>query len=604
MTPAEPHTIAVVGVGPRGTYALERLAAILEATPDPPRLRVHLVEPNELGPGVVYSTSQPNTFLMNTIAAQITAFSDSSVENAGPSTDGPTLREWLHDQGRRVPPGYYPARAEHGAYLLECVRASVARLRHFGEVIEHKSPAIDLSLVRDTCELRLRDGETVRAKHVLLTLGNVSHIRPTEPMFDGATHERFTGGGEFIDDPFPLHQKFEHIPASTSVGIIGLGLTAIDVILAMTVQRGGSFQHTPRGFTYRPSGREPKLFAWSRSGLPLGVRGRNQKGVYGQYRARFTTTDGIDALRFRHGRLDFHEHVLPLVLADMKFAFYSAAGLLPRSARGWNAPYEFRAFERGLKRHQRFSWTWFQRPLGVARTGYAHRLERFLVSDLRDAVGGNVRNPRKAACDVLRDIRDAIRYAVEFQSLTARSHKRFAEEFLPLYNRLAVGPPLVRGMQLLALMRAGILDIGLGPSPVVQTTGAKRPFVVRSSQIDPAREEPLEYIIDARVKPIPSELTVNLILRNLASEAIVADTTDVYRLGTLQITKDGYLVDGNNRPLYAISVMGQVCEGTVWYTQVAARPGVNSRAMRDAGRWASSVVRECKQLPTQEETKC
>jgi len=38
---------------------------------------------------------------------------------------------------------------------------------------------------------------------------------------------------------------------------------------------------------YRPSGKEPRIVAGSRSGLPMLARGRNQKAPTYRYQARF-----------------------------------------------------------------------------------------------------------------------------------------------------------------------------------------------------------------------------------------------------------------------------------------------------------------------------
>ena len=48
---------------------------------------------------------------------------------------------------------------------------------------------------------------------------------------------------------------------------------------------------------YRPSGREPRLYAGSRRGVPYHARGENEKGAHGRYAPRLLTAEYVAALR-------------------------------------------------------------------------------------------------------------------------------------------------------------------------------------------------------------------------------------------------------------------------------------------------------------------
>ena len=61
-------------------------------------------------------------------------------------------------------------------------------------------------------------------------------------------------------------------------------------------------------------------------------------------------------------------------------------------------------------------------------------------ADLREAEAGNLGSPVKAATDVLRDTREALRSAVEYGGLTPASHRYFVEEFNAVTNRILVRP--------------------------------------------------------------------------------------------------------------------------------------------------------------------
>ena len=67
-----------------------------------------------------------------------------------------------------------------------------------------------------------------------------------------------------------------------------------------------------------------------------------------------------------------------------------------------------------------------------------------------EAEAGNLGSPVKAATDVLRDTREALRSAVEYGGLTPASHRYFVEEFNAVTNRISFGPPRRRNLEYLA----------------------------------------------------------------------------------------------------------------------------------------------------------
>lgn len=84
------YHVAIVGVGPRGLNILERIKAIFECQSIEVELVVHLINPKEPGQGV-HITNQTEDLLINTIAGQVTMFSDATVTNAGPIVKGPSF---------------------------------------------------------------------------------------------------------------------------------------------------------------------------------------------------------------------------------------------------------------------------------------------------------------------------------------------------------------------------------------------------------------------------------------------------------------------------------------------------------------------------------
>jgi hypothetical protein len=74
------RAIAIVGAGPRGAGLLERLAASLpELLPPRTGLDVHLIDPFPAGAGRIWRHAQSPLLAMNSMAADVTMFTDASV---------------------------------------------------------------------------------------------------------------------------------------------------------------------------------------------------------------------------------------------------------------------------------------------------------------------------------------------------------------------------------------------------------------------------------------------------------------------------------------------------------------------------------------------
>ena len=527
---------------------------------------------------------------MNTVACQITAYADSSVADAGPTGDGPTLFEWMKDRGDPVEENDYISRASHGRYLAAAIERCCENAPQNVEIVKHHAQARDLNAVPGGKEIVLNTGVTLVAQKVLLTTGNVGDQQPRScPIANLLPGESVDA---YIENPYPV-ERLEAMVPRTDVGVIGLGLTSIDVIMSLTIGRGGSFQRGQSGnLRYLASGREPTIHAWSRTGMPLATRAANQKGSTGQYRPRLLTEEMIDHLTSQKGKLDFKRDIEPLLIGDMAVAFYEVACGSTQAdevASRLEAGEPLEEVVAAQPYREKFSWASLVEPPLLSGDDYQDgpdfqtRWTAWLEADIEEARLGNATSPWKGCCDALRDLRDALRHAVEFDSLTAASQRYVAHEFTPINNRLAVGPPVHRAEEILSLVEAGILRIDWGPGPSARYDKKSGKIVLRSTRLAKPQEQILDVVIDGRVVPEQSELIRRLVLRRMARLATNSDATGTYPLRTIEVTRKGYVVNGYGTADKSVCASGQIAEGTVWYPQVAARYGVNSRSFRDAG---------------------
>ncbi|WP_236570104.1 FAD/NAD(P)-binding protein [Streptomyces mexicanus] len=179
---------------------LERICADERAAaPSPRRVTIHLVDPCRPGAGRVWRTDQSRLLLMNTVASQVTVFTDDTVTMRGPVEPGPDLYEWARSvvlaspadrfgaatyaEAAGLHPDAYPTRAFYGSYLEYCYRRIVRRAPAHCRVVEHRTYAVaprDQSAAPGGPQvLTLADGTRLRALDaVVLARGHVPLREP------------------------------------------------------------------------------------------------------------------------------------------------------------------------------------------------------------------------------------------------------------------------------------------------------------------------------------------------------------------------------------------------------------------------------------------
>ena len=116
----------------------------------------------------------------------------------------------------------------------------------------------------------------------------------------GYTRNASSAAEGLIAEPYPLPDCLESIAPGQTVAIGGFGLSAIDVLSALTVGRGGTFRRDQGDVEYVPGGREPRIVMYSRSGVPCRARPLVTRFEV-SYDPLVFTPAAIDGLRERRG---------------------------------------------------------------------------------------------------------------------------------------------------------------------------------------------------------------------------------------------------------------------------------------------------------------
>ncbi|MEU1510903.1 FAD/NAD(P)-binding protein [Streptomyces sp. NPDC005811] len=607
QAPTASVALALVGAGPRGTSVLERLCA---SAPDllPPgvRLTVHVVDPAPPGPGRVWRTAQSPELLMNTVASQVTLFTDDSVDCAGPIRPGPSLHAWA---GGTLDPDEYPTRAHYGRYLEWVFARTVREAPPSVRVETHAARAVRLDDAADGRQvLILDDGRVLFGLcAVVLAQGHLPLVADDAEQRHTAYAERH--GLRHIAPANPADVDLSPVAPGEPVLLRGLGLNFFDHMALLTTGRGGRFVRAerdpagPGGLRYLPSGREPRIHAGSRRGVPYQARGDNAKGPYGRHLPLVLTPEVIAGLRKRadSGEApDFLADVWPLVAKEVETVYYTVLTGRAEFADRFLAvphrdPEEARILDAfGVAEADRWSWDRISRPYAERRFAHPGQWREWLLAhlwrDAREAERGNVAGPLKTALDVLRDLRNELRLVVDHGGLAGASRRDHLDRwYTPLNAFLSIGPPRRRIEELTALIEAGVVEV-LGPRlEVREEDGA---WVARSPEI-PGSAVRVTTLVEARLPEPELRRTADVLLaRLLKTGRCRPHTVDGHVTGGLDVTPRPYhLMDRQGRPHARRFAFGVPTEGVHWVTAAGARPGVDSVTLSDADAVARAALR-------------
>ncbi|MEU5259219.1 FAD/NAD(P)-binding protein [Amycolatopsis sp. NPDC021455] len=626
--------ICVIGAGPRGLSVLERLCANERRSPSHSSVTVHVVDSAPAGAGAVWRTDQSRHLLTNTVASQITVFTDDSARIDGPIEPGPSLYDWAASlallgepgdydaevlaEARALEPNSYPSRAFYGHYLRDAFQRIAAEAPPHLTVRVHHSRAVAIADTHGVAGgpqgVRLLNG--TRLNHldaVVLAQGHVpARLSSREARTASLARIHHL---TYVTPENPADVDLDAIQPGRPVLLRGLGLNFFDHMALLTAGRGGTFVREGDRLVYRPSGREPRLYASSRRGVPHHARGENEKGAFGRHLPWVLTPEVIAGLRGRAAageEVRFDTDVWPLIAREVECVYYctlfESRGL---GTTGQDLLDEYltlpigqdpgRLLDRyGVEPEDRWDWDRLARPhLGrrfADRAEYRTWLLEYLARDVRHARAGNASDPLKAALDVLRDLRNEIRQVVDHGGVAGSSYRDDLQRwYTPLNAYLSIGPPVSRIEEMIALIRCGILEI-LGPGTQFRIDIDDPAFVAESDLVagPPVRAG---VLIEARLPEPDLRRTNDPLLRHMldtdqCSSYRIPDVHGTnYETGGLAVTGRPYhVVDARGHAHPRRFAYGVPTESVHWVTAAGIRPGVDSVTLGDSDAIARAIL--------------
>ena len=589
------YKIAIIGVGPKGLYAFERLIAHLDSHYSELTLEVHLFEKSgNFGAGQIYEPSQPEYLLMNYPNRKIDVWATEMPKN--PIAGIVSFSEWLSEwKGLTVEKAKYmfAPRAWVGTYLSECFET----IYEFGSdrcrIFKHRTVVNDIEIQSGSHRLifESENGNMgfLDVHDILLTTGHCSW----KGNLLKSNHDKN------IPYVYPVAEKLASIEDGTNVVIKGLGLTFIDTVLALTEGRGGTFEKNGHGtLLYLPSGHEPnKIFAYSRSGLPMIPRSAQEGSEL--YEPIYFTHEAIHNQMGIGEKPSFEKHILPLYKLETKYRYYKVLfenfnlTLHPEGNRE-GLERQIAIFRDTYPEEAQFNFANLFKPVSFAHPETDLGSLAYLRYLIVQAELGSRKSPYMAAAMTWGKLASVFNSIYSFGGMTSDSHRLFDQEYRSMLNRISYGPPLQNMHKVVALIETGILDLDYAKNPQVQSVASGFDL-----SVDARKSTKINTVIDARIPANKtsddwSVLLSNLHQREMIREFLVAGKSS-YKTACPEINRLGNVINKNGRANTNITTYGTLTEGITYDNDSLSRSRNNM-----ASAWALRTIERGTQLQSQQ----
>ncbi len=233
--------VALIGGGPRATWALDHLSHLLGSPGVTlPECIDIFSDTTPVGPGSIYAVDQPDWLRLNVASSALPGFDDWR-----------NLDTWA---GSGADADHYPPRAVAGRWLADTAQAALDRLPE-GLVRLRSGRVVGLSTSPAGVSLDLAGAARTAAYDAVLVA--TGHARD----WPGRLDHGWPDGLAPVVAAFPVDRLIERARGADTVLVRGCALTGIDAALALSEGLGGHFDGD-----YRAPDRQPRIVLSSRSG--------------------------------------------------------------------------------------------------------------------------------------------------------------------------------------------------------------------------------------------------------------------------------------------------------------------------------------------------
>jgi uncharacterized NAD(P)/FAD-binding protein YdhS len=471
---------AIIGGGLTATAMLCQFVDRVQASAaqkqlDPSKIAIQIFEKQDIfGPGFPHSDRFVLPFHITNMCASDMGIWDDRPDDfqvwvTQNSDRLKNLFSWFRDSSPEINNAaekcnHYP-RAIMGEYLKTRFQEAVQWGRQLGLKIRlyPRSEVVDLRQNNGEIRLSVKNLSSdnyfsVDAHRVLLATGHWCQRNDQEHYFN---------------TPWPAEKLLRKIPKGEKVAIIGTSLSAIETLLTLTSD--GEFVRCPTGGQiYRPPHNTRTFCLYSRRGLLPKVRGKT-----GNHKNKYLNRRNLDRLLSETGGILTLDAIFKLLNSELEDAY-----------------------------GQPIDWEKIVNPSGEP----AALLQRYL----NDAIHGDGPDGELIWQTILVQSFDMVRDV--YLNLTFEGRKRFDQNYTSIFFTHAASQPDINAEKLLALMKAGIVEVfklGSDYRLMKNKVNDRYEFIYRDNQGNIKRDA-FRYVINARgqeksLETNPSALAKNLI---------------------------------------------------------------------------------------------
>lgn len=544
--------IAIVGLGPKGAYALERLLSQWKGKNDPQTLEISCFNQDiNFACGPNYHPGQPDHRLLNYPVGKVNFWINEPEQAV---QERPNLVQFIQQQAKdptaEVHPNHLCSRAAVGIYLQYCFIALLKTLPAHIKVQLCPEGVKEISLAGTQVNLQTDESTYRNFNELMICTGHsyAFHREQTEGLATFAERH----GLHYLARPLGL--SCEMTWRDKTVLLRGMGLTFVDVVLDLTEGQGGTFEPLANGtYQYISSGEEPlHIIPFSRTGQCVHYRNFDDEE---DIRPRFFTESS-----FKHvENISWRKHVLPVLRMEYRYQY----ALRCLHATGLHTlPGELLDLEvlevMASKNIENFEPLDFERFLSIAEEEYSTNGWAALCFDPGlDLV--NIDPMCKAVQSmggVWRAVYPLFNRLYHFGGLDGAGQEEFDKKYFGALNRISYGIPLHNARKLQALIKADILNFDWAARAALRCNSKSGVFELhRPGQA--VQYIQADVLVEARIPKSGSFGTQPKPLQSLSQlTKVTMMKNGNYQPGCLQMDQEGRLHGAENITLYGSPTEG------------------------------------------------
>ncbi len=548
------RTIAIVGVGPRGSYALENLLIELNKTNSLSKIHILLFEETgNFGNGQVYGLNQTKNNWMNLSERALTISNREILDNSYVQIPPfPSYHEWISNNKIDLSSkkaDFYPPRAKVGEYLNERFKTLIKPLLNtqLATLIEEKVTDINVN-DENSITIQTNSNKYEAVNELLLTIGH----QPTKPDEQLLSWDEYAGKNNNVSlfkSPYPLSKLLKNKYISDNeciVGIRGFGLATIDIVREISSKKGGFIitDSETKACKYKTNGHKIIFVPFSLDGLPLIPKPLNAS-IDNRYKPskkqllKFEEVIGDPKNQQRATNYDF------LINA---FAPIAAQLYLDLDPKKFQEKYSVHELEIVV-----ISW--------LKNNDYKHEtIMPFSISTLQImensvqmAIGAETASLDYCIGQVWRHCQPSIYKKLSFN----KCNDDVFAEIIKLdeeSKRYSFGPPVESIQQLIALNKAGVLNLEMVSDPKIKLTNEGWKLSTNEKSII-ARMMVNSILDSPKIKAVESP-----VIKNLLNNNQIQAVHDDFGIST---NEDGYVISQNGNESSQFALLGRLAKGTI-----------------------------------------